>query len=137
MENLTQNSQKCLLFIYELVLSSGITCIEDISNKTNIDTTNAVQELSKNGYINFDSNKNIALTVKGKNAVDMINARHNIVKDFLEKVLMINQNDLDKCTQNLEYYVPEKALLPLFSYITTNQSSCHGCHGGCGCSSVK
>lgn len=55
----------------------------------------------------------------------MINVRRSIVSDFLKKVLMVDEKDLDICTNNLEYYVPEKVLMQLVSYINfMNKCSC-------------
>ena len=53
------------------------------------------------------------MTAKGKKTVDMINARRSIVSDFLQKVLMVDEENLEVCTNNLEYYVTEKVLMQL------------------------
>ena len=88
-------------------------------------TSEAVKNLAKKGYINYKPYGIITMTAKGKNAVDMISAKHNIVSDFLEKVLLIDKKDVETCTQNLEYYVPEKVLMQLVSYINfMNKCSC-------------
>ena len=100
------------------------------------------------------------MTAKGKKTVDMINARRSIVSDFLQKVLMVDEENLEVCTNNLEYYVPEKVLMQLVSYISfMNKCSCakpkwkksfedfaqngempagcQNCQNGCNCSCCK
>ncbi|MCM1010384.1 MAG: metal-dependent transcriptional regulator [Fusobacterium sp.] len=128
MENLTQSLQKYLVAIYEVVLTNTAARVKDISAKMSIgmaSTSEAVKNLAAKGYINYEPYGIITLTAKGKKAVDLIAARHNIVSDFLEKVLMIDKNDVEICTQNLEYYVPERVLIQLVSYISfMNKCSC-------------
>lgn len=120
MENLTQSLQKYLVAIYEVVLTNTAARVKDISKKMNFgmaSTSEAVKNLAEKGYINYQPYGIITMTAKGKKTVDMIVARHNIVKDFLNKVLMIDEKNLETCTANLEYFVPEKVLMQLFSYI--------------------
>lgn len=128
MENLTQSLQKYLVAIYEVVLTNTAARVKDISSKMNIgmaSTSEAIKNLAKKGYINYQPYGIITMTAKGKNAVDMIAARRSIVSDFLEKVLMIDKENLQHCTENLEYYVPEKVLMQLVSYISfMNKCSC-------------
>jgi len=128
MNDLTPILQKYLIAIYDVVLTNSETNVKDISEKMSMEmalTSEAVKNLAKKGYINYKPYSFITLTVKGKNTVDIINARHNIVSDFLEKVLMIDKKDLELCTNNLEFYVPEKVLMQLVSYINfINKFSC-------------
>lgn len=163
MENLTQSLQKYLVSIYDLVLLNTACRVKDVSAKMSVgmaSSSEAVKSLAKKGYVNYEPYGIITITAKGKKAVDMINARRNIVSDFLKKVLMIDEKDLEICTNNLEYYVPEKVLLQLVSYINfMNKCSCskpkwkksfedfaqngempvgcQNCQNGCSCSCGK
>ena len=124
MENLTQSLQKYLIAIYELVLVNAACRVKDVSAKMSVgmaSASEAVKALAKKGYVNYEPYGIITITAKGKNTVDKINVRRSIVSDFLQKVLMIDEI----CTNNLEYYVPEKVLMQLVSYISfMNKCSC-------------
>ena len=128
MENLTQSLQKYLIAIYELVLINTACRVKDVSAKMSVgmaSASEAVKALAKKGYVNYEPYGIITITAKGKNTVDKINVRRSIVSDFLQKVLMIDEENLQICTNNLEYYVPEKVLMQLVSYISfMNKCSC-------------
>lgn len=128
MENLTQSSQKYLVAIYDVVLTNTAARVKDVAARMSVgmaSASEAVKNLAAKGYINYEPYGIITLTAKGKKTVDMIAARHNIVSDFLEKVLMIDKNDVETCTNNLEYFVPERVLMQLVSYISfMNKCSC-------------
>lgn len=163
MENLTKSLQKYLTAIYALVLTNTACRVKDVSAKMSVgmaSASEAVKTLAKKGYINYEPYGIITITAKGKKAVDMISARHSIVKDFLQKVLMIDEENLQVCTESLEYFVPEKVLMQLVSYISFMNkcscakpkwkksfedfaqsgempSNCQNCNNGCNCSCSK
>lgn len=124
MKDLTKEQETCLVSVYKTLIENPMVTVSDFAQP------NCIQTLAEKGYLNNKPDGTVTITAKGKNTVDFINARHNIVKDFLTKVAMISPDDIETCTGNLEHYIPEEALMQLISHMNTNSgcSKCSNCH---------
>lgn len=126
MKDLTKEQETCLVLVYKALIENPMVTDNDFAQQ------DCIQSLAEKGHLKLQNNA-IIITAKGKNTVDFINARHNIVKDFLTKVVMISPDDIETCTSNLEHYIPEEALMQLISHMNNTSSGCSKCAGCSNC----
>ena len=98
-DELTESLEKYLLAIYEIVSINQAARVKDVSNYLNIGgpaTSEAVKTLAKKKFINYVPYGIITLTEKGRKKAKIKIERHKTISNFLEKVLLIPSDDMDK-----------------------------------------
>lgn len=78
--------------IYELEKKNGLARVTDISNRLSVSkpsVTEALSILKEKGIIIYSPYKPINLTPKGKSLAKKIKKKHDILRDFLEKILKV------------------------------------------------
>ncbi len=109
--DLTESLEKYLLAIYEIVKENQAARVRDVSNYLNIGgpaTSDAVKALASRGYINYVPYGIITITNKGIKKAEEKIYRHNVISNFLEKVLMVD--NVSDSAKNIEYSMPEDVL---------------------------
>jgi len=117
MKDLTKSLENYLLAINEIVEQNGAARVRDVAEKTKIgaaSTSEAVKTLTKKGYVNYQPYGVITLTKKGKNAVEKKLYRQEIIRQFLEDTLMV-END---CGKDIEFAMPDDVLDRFVAYLT-------------------
>lgn len=120
-EELTQSLEKYLLAIYEIIRLNKAARVKDVSNYLKIGgpaTSDAVKTLAQRKYINYEPYGIITITSKGKKKAEAKIKRHNTIANFLDKVLMIEKENIDENASKIEYSMPEDVLDKFVSFLT-------------------
>ena len=119
-KELTESLEKYLLAIYEIVKTNKAARVKDVSNYLNIGgpaTSDAVKTLAERKYINYVPYGIITITSKGRKTAEMKINRHKTISNFLEKVLLI-QEDIDENAKKIEYSMTEDVLDRFVKFLT-------------------
>lgn len=120
-DELTESLEKYLLAIYEIVSINQAARVKDVSNYLNIGgpaTSEAVKTLAKKKFINYVPYGIITLTEKGKKKAKIKIERHKTISNFLEKVLLIPSDDIEKTSKQIEYSMPTDVLEKFIKFLT-------------------
>jgi DtxR family Mn-dependent transcriptional regulator len=118
---LSESLEKYLLAIYEIVKANKAARVKDVSNYLKIGgpaTSDAVKTLAARKFINYIPYGIITITPKGKKVAEDKLARHKIIANFLEKVLMIEPEMVHTDATVLEYAIPEDVLDKFVKFLT-------------------
>ena len=69
--------------------------------------TEAIQNLAKEGFINYKPYSPITLTEKGKNAAENIFRKHNIVKNFFKEILNMSEDEASDTACKIEHVISD------------------------------
>src|SRR5574344_1271321 len=97
-DELTESLEKYLSAIYEIVKTNTAARVKDVANYLNIgapSTSDAVKTLAKKKFINYEPYGIITITQKGIKASENKIERNRVISNFLEKVLMINAEEVE------------------------------------------
>ncbi len=125
---LTESLEKYLLAIYEITKINKAARVKDVSNYLKIGgpaTSDAVKTLASKKFINYVPYGIITITPKGiKKAKEKIE-RHKIISNFLEKVLVVKESEIESSAKCIEYHMPKDVLDKFIKFLTfMEQCSC-------------
>ena len=112
-KELTESLEKYLLAIHEIVKTNQAARVKDVSKFLNIGapaTSDAVKTLATKGFVNYVPYGIITLTEKGKKSAEEKISRTKIISNFLEKVLMLPSDKINKYTSEIEFSMSEEVL---------------------------
>lgn len=69
--------------------------------------TEAIQNLAKEGLINYKPYSPITLTENGKIAAENILRKHNIVKDFFKEILNMSEDEASDTACKIEHVISD------------------------------
>jgi len=69
--------------------------------------TEAIQNLAKEGLINYKPYSPITLTKKGKTSAENILRKHNIVKDFFKEILNMSDEEASETACKIEHIISD------------------------------
>jgi len=110
---LSESLEDYLEVILELELTHRVARARDIAEKLGIQrgsVTGALKSLEEKGLINYAPYSFITLTKKGNNIAKEITRRHNVLKDFLFKVLQIEEEKAESTACRMEHTI-DKAII--------------------------
>jgi DtxR family Mn-dependent transcriptional regulator len=120
MEGLSENLENYLESILELQRNNTVARVKDIASKLGVlsgTVTSALRKLSDKELINYQPYSFITLTTKGKKIAEEISRRHTIIKDFLQCVLLIEENKADENACRMEHAMDKIAINRLVQFI--------------------
>ena len=79
--------------------------------------TQALKKLSHKDLINYEPYSFITLTKEGKKIADEILRRHNVIKDFLQCVLLIDEKKAEENACRMEHSMDKIAINRLVQFI--------------------
>ena len=85
-------------------------------NISRASVSEALGKLAKKGLINYESYGIIALTEKGKKEAVRIYHKHNILKEFFEKILYVNSKEAENIGCKIEHIVSKDVLEKMRQY---------------------
>lgn|SRR5574344_151294 len=124
MKELTQSLENYLLSIYEIVKDDTATRVKEVALKMSIgmaSTSVAVKTLASRGYVKYKPYGVITITKKGINTVETKLKRHEIICNFLEKVLKMDSDKIESSAENIEFSMTEDVLSRFVQYLTFMQ----------------
>jgi DtxR family Mn-dependent transcriptional regulator len=120
MKGLSANLEDYLETILVLQNENTVARVKDIAEKLGVlsgTVTSALRTLSEKSLINYKPYSFITLTKKGKNIAREILRRHNVVKDFLQCVLLIEENKAEENACRMEHSMDKVAINRLVQFI--------------------
>ena len=120
MKGLSANLEDYLETILVLQNENAVARVKDIAEKLGVlsgTVTSALRTLSEKGLINYKPYSFITLTKKGKNIAQEILRRHNVVKDFLQCVLLIEEDKAEENACRMEHSMDKVAINRLVQFI--------------------
>ena len=120
MQGLSENLEDYLEAILVLQNENSVARVKDIANKLGVlsgTVTSALRSLSDKGLINYRPYSFITLTKKGKAIAAEILRRHHVVKDFLQCVLLLDEDTAEENACRMEHSMNKAAVGRLVQFI--------------------
>lgn len=120
MEGLSENLEDYLETILSLQNENTVARVKDIAEKLDVlsgTVTSALRTLSERKLINYKPYSFITLTKKGKTIAREVLRRHNVVKDFLQCVLLLDEKKAEKNACRMEHSMDKDAIDRLVQFI--------------------
>jgi len=100
---LSESLEDYLEIILALEKTSKVARVKDISEKMGVmrgSVTGALKNLADKGLINYEPYSYITLSRKGAAIAKEITRRHEVIKDFLHNVLLLDTDKAEKNAKN-------------------------------------
>lgn len=126
---LSESFEDYLETILALQTQKTVARSKDIADKLNIkrgSVTGMLKKLAKEEMINYEPYGYVTLTPKGKKIAKEIEKRHIIFKDFLFRILKIDETIADKTACKMEHSM-DKATFKRFKDFITFLDDCPRC----------
>ncbi len=120
MEGLSENLEDYLEAILVLQNENTVARVKDIAEKLGVlsgTVTSALRTLSEKKLIHYKPYSFITLTKKGKNIAQEVFRRHNVVKDFLQCVLLLDEEKAEANACRMEHAMDKVAINRLVQFI--------------------
>ncbi len=112
-EKLSSSQEDYLEAIYWTIADKQGVRAKDIAQRlgvSNASVTGALRSLAKKGLINYAPYDVITLTEKGEEAAREVAWRHETLRDFFVKVLLVDQDTADIAACKMEHGIPRKII---------------------------
>lgn len=113
---LTASLEDYLEAIFHIIAEKQAVRPKDIAKRlkvANSSVTGALRSMAEKGLIDYAPYDVISLTAHGKSAAKDVIRRHEVLRDFLVKVLAVQEADADSAACQMEHSIP-KAILERF-----------------------
>lgn len=120
MKGLSENLENYLETILVLQNESSVARVKDIAERLNVlsgTVTSALKTLSEKKLINYKPYSFITLTNEGRKLADEILRRHNVIKDFLQSVLLIDEEKAEENACRMEHSMDKIAVNRIVQFI--------------------
>ncbi len=117
--NLSESLEDYLEIILELEENNKVARAKDIADKMGVkrgSVTSALKNLSERGLINYEPYSFITLTPEGTKLAKNVVYRHTVIKDFLVKVLHIDEKIAEPTACRMEHTVDKLTLERMVSF---------------------
>ncbi len=106
--------------IFHLVAGKQVARSRDIAGRLQVNrssVTGALQALANKGLVNYEPYEAVTLTAGGKAVASDIVRRHEVLRDFLVKVLAVDPAKADQAACRMEHAVPTPVLERLIEFV--------------------
>jgi len=117
---LTESLEDYLETILELEIKNKVARVKDIADKLDIQrcsVSGALKILAEKGLINYEPYSYITLTDNGICVAKKIKHRHNILKDFLSRIVQLSSENADALACRMEHAVDEISMERIVQFI--------------------
>jgi len=107
---LTSSIENYLEAIYTIIKDKNFVKPRDIALRLNVSqasVTGALRSLSEKGLISYVPYTPISFTSKGESIAKDVYKRHNLLRDFFMKVLLLDYKISDEVACKLEHEIPK------------------------------
>jgi DtxR family Mn-dependent transcriptional regulator len=118
--NLSESLENYLEIILKLEETNKVARAKEIAEHLDIQrgsVTGGLKALSEKGYINYQPYSYITLTDRGKRIAEDIAYRHRVIKDFLLKVLRIQEEVAEDTACRMEHAIDGQTIERLVCFI--------------------
>ncbi|WDN87222.1 DtxR family transcriptional regulator, Mn-dependent transcriptional regulator [Desulfosarcina sp. BuS5] len=119
-EQLSESLEDYLEIILALEKINKVARTKDIAEKMGVQrstVTGALKSLSEKGMINYEPYSFITLTKKGVKIAKDVTRRHKILKDFLYRVLQLDDKNADNTACRMEHAMDKKSFERFVQFI--------------------
>jgi DtxR family Mn-dependent transcriptional regulator len=120
MQGLSEHLEDYLETILELQNENTVARVKDIAAKLDVlsgTVTSALRTLSERGFINYKPYSFITLTEKGEEIAKEVLRRHQVIKDFLQCVLLLDESKAEQNACRMEHAMDKTAINRLVQFI--------------------
>ena len=117
---LSESLEDYMEIILALETINKVARTKDIAEKMGVQrstVTGALKSLSEKGMINYEPYSFITLTKKGTRIAKEVTRRHIILKDFLYRVLQLDDKNADYTACRMEHAMDKKSFERLVQFI--------------------
>jgi DtxR family Mn-dependent transcriptional regulator len=117
---LTESLEDYLETILELEKKNKVARVKDIAEKLEIQrgsVSGALKVLCEKGLINYEPYSFITLTDKGISIAKKITRRHNILQDFLTRIVQLTSEQANIMACRMEHTVDETSMARIVQFI--------------------
>ena len=117
---LTESLEDYLETILDLEKTHKVARVKDIAEKLGVlrgTVTAALKNLAEKGLINYEPYSYITLTRQGTAIAEEITRRHEIIKDFLGNVLLLDSQRAEENACRMEHAMDKSAINRLVQFI--------------------
>ncbi len=110
MKKLTKSLESYLLAIFKLSKENKKVTVKDVSKLLNHNvqsTTEAIQRLHKHGFIEYLPYKGIKPLIPMNKYIKTYFEREKTIKDFLKKFLLVEDDNLQKVFENIQFGIDD------------------------------
>ena len=117
---LSSNMEDYLEAIFHISSEKQAARAKDIADRLKVNkssVTGALRSLSEKGYVNYAPYDLITLTDKGKILAEDVVRRHETLKDFFIKILLLEEEDAEVASCKIEHAISEKILDRIINFV--------------------
>ena len=117
---LSASMENYLEAIYHIVAEKQAVRAKDIAQRlevNNSSVTMALRVLAEKGLVNYAPYDVITLTAEGKRVSEDVVERHEALRGFFIKILLIDKELADKAACDMEHALPREILAPLTRFV--------------------
>lgn len=120
--HLSSSQEDYLEAIFHIIESKQAARAKDISVRlgvNNSSVTGALHSLSDKGLINYEPYDIVTLTTAGRSIARQVVRRHEVLRDFLVRVLDVAPEEAEDSACKLEHAVSDNVLAKLVQFMET------------------
>ena len=117
---LSESLEDYLEAIFHIVEEKKAARAKDIAerlNVTNASVTGALHALEKRNLVNHEPYDVVTLTEEGEALARGVVARHDALRDFFVKVLLVDKGEAERCACKMEHAVPDTILERFIAFL--------------------
>lgn len=117
---LSSNMEDYLEAIFHISSAKQAARAKDIADRLKVNkssVTGALRSLSEKGYVNYAPYDIITLTDKGKNLAEDVVRRHETLKDFFVKILLLEEDEAEEASCKIEHAISEKIVNRIINFV--------------------
>jgi DtxR family Mn-dependent transcriptional regulator len=126
MKKLTFAMENYLEAIYELSNGNSGVRVSDISERmgvTKASVNNAMSTLASKGLVVNEKYKEVFLTSAGLEQAKLTSKKHNIILDFLTKVLKVDAEIADEDACSIEHVISNDSVRAMHEFLQSHKST--------------
>ncbi len=119
-EALSSNMEDYLEAIFHIASEKQAARAKDIAERLKVNkssVTGALRSLSEKGYVNYAPYDIITLTAEGQALAKDVVRRHETLKDFFVKILLLEDDEAEEASCKIEHAISEKILDRLINFV--------------------
>ena len=119
-EVLSSNMEDYLEAIFHISSEKQAARAKDIADRLKVNkssVTGALRSLSEKGYVNYAPYDIITLTAEGQDLAKDVVRRHEALKDFFIKILLLDEDEAEEASCKVEHAITDKILDRLINFV--------------------
>ena len=118
--SLSSNMEDYLEAIYHISSEKQAARAKDISDRLKVNkssVTGALRSLSEKGLVNYAPYDLITLTAEGEQLAKEVVRRHETLKDFFMKILLLDEEEAEEASCKIEHAISNKIIDRVISFV--------------------